>query len=942
MSTPGQLLRLSDRLVDLTTGDVAGHGRIRPTERALLAYFADRIGAWIDMDELHTQVWGYTPNVQSRAAYASVNRLRAFIETDPAAPRHLVAERGAGYRLVDAERIGTPQLPTLTNLAVPDVMFGREAELARLAGSPSRLWTIVGPGGVGKTRLAIEVGRREPPSGGVWFCDLQLARSAEDLDATVGQALPKPTIGTVVERLRQLGDVLIVLDNLEQVDGAAARIHAWLDDVPTARFLATSREPLGLVRERVLRLGPLPREEGVALLGDRMARDGTGVPLGEEVAGALWELVDGLPLALEIVAANVALLGVHGVMDRLRAGRDLRSRRTDGPGRHWSLDEVLLWSWERLLPESRRALGILATLDGAFGLPTAEVALDDPDAVTRVADLVDASLLAPAGDSRFFLLSTVRSAVRRWEPIPVSEVLDRLLQVRIDGARGTSEPAFRAPRPVTTSLAGLGQLVDHLAQRTDLAPDLAAHVVSLLVEEGVADGVRPETLLVWLDRALRSSPSDPVASALLLQRGQFASQSGQVHQAIADVTESAVRARRSGRLVVALTADRYRAACLALLGRDEEALALADVVEEGARALGPEDAQWFAGQAHLLRATIAGLHGDDGGEGVHRRSAAAAFRAGGHIAMAEAVEIELVRLFINEGRTAEAGALLRASERASWRSDEFSCFLLFHQGRFEEMVDFARRAVTRKFSTRELEQYASALTTHGIFALHAGALEDGRAWLRARLRLPARAPWGLASAARCRSVLRLLDDGPRAAWPDLVEERAAAEVAAQIGWIPEIAVDQGEIAWALGQLGDAVVVLGDCTLWHRPLAFMLPALLLAETRLRLGERDLARALAHRVLASRVTPVARARAHAILATCAAVERDATEATDQLRRTGGVRGPGAGWLAVHTAWVGALLEARPPEAVAVEPLPLELALAVAVAELTGPSPTWTTKI
>src|SRR5687767_6351391 len=97
-----RVLRLSQRTVDLTSGEVHGHGHLRPTELAMLAYLADRADVAISIAELHTEVWGYADRVvqRSRAAYTTASRLRAVLETDPAAPCHLLSERGEGYRLV--------------------------------------------------------------------------------------------------------------------------------------------------------------------------------------------------------------------------------------------------------------------------------------------------------------------------------------------------------------------------------------------------------------------------------------------------------------------------------------------------------------------------------------------------------------------------------------------------------------------------------------------------------------------------------------------------------------------------------------------------------------------------------------------------------------------------------------------------------------------------
>src|SRR5688500_1130994 len=95
-----RVLRFTERSVVLETGEVPGHGRLRPSELAMLVYLADRPGLLVSVGQLHTEVWGYAERVVSRAAYTTASRIRALVEADPSEPRHLLAERGEGYRLV--------------------------------------------------------------------------------------------------------------------------------------------------------------------------------------------------------------------------------------------------------------------------------------------------------------------------------------------------------------------------------------------------------------------------------------------------------------------------------------------------------------------------------------------------------------------------------------------------------------------------------------------------------------------------------------------------------------------------------------------------------------------------------------------------------------------------------------------------------------------------
>ncbi|GAA1589770.1 BTAD domain-containing putative transcriptional regulator [Actinomadura kijaniata] len=315
---------------------------------------------------------------------------------------------------------------------------GREEELRRVGAllSEGRLVTLLGPGGAGKTRLAVEAGQREP--GEVCFVDLAQVGDGRDLPQAVLGALglrehgirDGAPQGDPVERLvSALADraLLIILDNCEHVVADAARLaHRLLSACPALRVLATSREALGITGERLRPLPPLPLPPAgtaaedvlgypaVRLFADRAAavRPDFAVTAGNvgsvlRICGAL----DGLPLAIELAAARLRSLPVEEVAARLDDRFRLLSRgnRAAAP-RHQTLRAVVEWSWD-LLDEDERALARrLTVFSGGFTAEAAArvcglsgFALDD-----LLAGLVDKSFVQVDG-VRYRMLETVRA-----------------------------------------------------------------------------------------------------------------------------------------------------------------------------------------------------------------------------------------------------------------------------------------------------------------------------------------------------------------------------------------------------------------------------------------------------------------------------------------------------------------------------------------------------
>ncbi len=302
-------------------------------------------------------------------------------------------------------------------LAFSSPLVGRRDALARLRARLDggvRLVTLVGPGGIGKTRLAREL-LLERPAG--VFCDLAPATSGGDVAAAVARALDVrggdgDLVARVAAALRGREAPLVVLDNCEQVSAAAAEtVGVWMAAAPSARFVATSRQPLGLPAEAVEPVEPLRAEEAARLFRARapVPVPDAALPRVEAVVGHL----EGLPLAIELAAARLAVLSIEALDDRLRDRfRVLRDPTAPPDARHGTLWRAIDWSWQLLDEGEQQGLACCAVFAGEFDLEAAEAVLPDaPPAMDVVQSLLHKSLvrLIPGRAPRFALFESVRA-----------------------------------------------------------------------------------------------------------------------------------------------------------------------------------------------------------------------------------------------------------------------------------------------------------------------------------------------------------------------------------------------------------------------------------------------------------------------------------------------------------------------------------------------------
>jgi predicted ATPase/DNA-binding SARP family transcriptional activator len=449
-------------------------------------------------------------------ALAAYQRVRRRLDDD------LGLEPGPRLKRLE-RRILAQELPVRDgNLpALAGRLVGRDAELAavREAISDGRLVEIVGPGGVGKTALAIAAGRAL--GAGVWLVRLETARDASGILDTVLAALG--VVGgepALVDRLRR-EQVVLLLDNCEHVrDAVAPLIERLLDAAPHVQILCTSQVALDVDGEVVVELAPLALADAVELFTLRAARPGETDAVRE-----LCQSLDGLPLAIELAAARTRTLPVAEIArrldDRFAVLRDPASRK---PERRRALGATIGWSYDLLFPDDQRGLWALATFTGGAPLPAVESvlgALEVPPATALdvIDRLVSRSLVTVDEGPRYRLLDSIRAFA---------------LEASGEAERAADAHAAWFAAAATASTAGVrsGEQAEHLrfarTERANIDAALswsASHdaLRGLAIANGfgwawivLGDSRGAERILAALDAAGDAAPAADRASALLL------------------------------------------------------------------------------------------------------------------------------------------------------------------------------------------------------------------------------------------------------------------------------------------------------------------------------------------------------------------------------------------------------------------------------------------
>lgn len=467
-------------------------------------------------------------------------RARALADEARTTGRDVYLLDGAPNSTASASRPVPPDLPTPLTSFVGRAEERREA--AGLLSSTSRLVTLVGLGGAGKTRLSLEVARELVDGGFIsraCFVPLETVQAVSEVPGRILASLRQPSPdtdgwGALLTALNRRS-VLLVLDNVEQIDGCATVVMELLEACPMVRILVTSREPLGVAPEHLVPVEGLaaPRS-GIDALERNVSVDAVDLfierarrvrprfelrPHNAEAVVRICQLLAGLPLALELAAALVRTLAPEELLSELSVDLDvLVGGGPDRPDRHASLRSVFDHTWQRCPPDQREALELVSVFEGGFTRRAAAEAVGV--SLTTLASLVGASL--------------VRRQERRFEVHPLIRqyTLERLTASSDVAHEARTRHAtywidfVEARNPATNmhgQRAALAEVVGevgnigaawrwlHTSARHDLVERMLPAMASCLANAG-----RLSELVTMIDHALTRVPVESTTHARLV------------------------------------------------------------------------------------------------------------------------------------------------------------------------------------------------------------------------------------------------------------------------------------------------------------------------------------------------------------------------------------------------------------------------------------------
>jgi predicted ATPase len=583
---------------------------------------------------------------------------------------------------------------------------GRDVELSLIAGSfaeGGRLVTLLGPPGIGKSRLSLRyaelVAASKDASFGIFVCDLVEASTAEDLCAALSRAIDvvvgseargSDRVAELGVRLAGLGDALIILDNFERlVSVGPETVGRWLRVAGKTRFLVTSRERLRLTGEAIHEIGPLAlpenerdmaRSEAVQLFVERARAVRPTFAIGPENAAVVAEIVkqlDGIPLAVELGASRMAVLSPAKLLERMPRRLELLSGGLRNPNaRQRTLREAIDASYRLLEPLEQSALAQLAAFRGGFGLEAAEAVVDlsafpgAPPVLDVIESLAGKSLVfvrtpeAFPEETRFGLYLSIRDYAedRLEERGERREVLRRHADYFLSLASGLCEDEGEAPgldqvRRIALERENLIALHHRLLLPSRDAPAKSAEALNAaLALECVLTRWGPvSTLHAMIDEALRAGNDIEPKIRLrgLLSRASTSRLLGRMEESSADYEAAAELARSLGDPRLRGVAEAGLGSVLREQGRLREA---AQTLEGAIKRLSACGERRWLGRARNALGYIRTVVGDVEGARALHEDALKSFRQEGDRELAAVTLLGLAINAIAEGQLDEAAA----------------------------------------------------------------------------------------------------------------------------------------------------------------------------------------------------------------------------------------------------------------------------------------------
>ena len=462
-----------------------------------------------------------------------------------------------------------PPLKTISNTNLPrpaSSFVGRERaveEVGSLLRDGARLLTLTGPGGAGKTRLAIEAAAELVPEfkAGVFWVGLAALRDPSLVTETIVQ-----TLGAKDGLAEHIGEreLLLLLDNLEQVVAAGPELASLVEGCPNLRLLVTSRELLRVRGEVEYPVAPLAERDAVALFCDRARTQ------PDESVRELCRALDDLPLALELAAARASVLSPKQILERLSKRLDLLKGGRDADPRQQTLRATIEWSYDLLQRKEQQLFARLAVFGGGCTLEAAEVVADaDLDILQS---LVEKSLLRHT-DERFWMFETIREyGIERLEQSGEANRLRRRSAVYFRELTESLDALLRAGEPEEGPVSALEQEIDNLRATADFGLETGdvepvREITAALPMFWIVRGLYTEARS-WLERALAlDEAEDDTRRQLLSALGTIAYEQGDYETAVAASDEAAALATRLGGATERL--DLLREQCLAALRKGD-------------------------------------------------------------------------------------------------------------------------------------------------------------------------------------------------------------------------------------------------------------------------------------------------------------------------------------------------------------------------------------